>query len=78
MPEWEVKTAALISESAELKDMLKAAKSKYKEKMMAVGSQNKVLRSASMWTAVCLCCVSRPSGGQRKASAALYDDLDAV
>ena len=53
IPDWEVKTAALIDETAQLKDMMKAMKAKYKERMLAVGGQNKVLR----WVCVLLCLV---------------------
>ena len=49
--DWEVKTAALIDETAQLKDMIKAVKAKYKERMLAVGGQNKVLRwVADFWS----------------------------
>jgi len=44
MPDWEVKTAALLSDGAELRDLLRATKAKYKERMAAVGGQNKILR----------------------------------
>jgi hypothetical protein len=55
VPDWEVKTATLISEAADLCDMLKAGKAKYKERMLAVGGQNKVLRQVSFVCGSLLC-----------------------
>lgn len=44
IPEWEVKTAAALSEAAELRGLAKSVKAKGKERLQAVGVHNKVLR----------------------------------